>query len=128
MNDQRLTLGVQLGPDSDTDEVELDQLRLRLRERLLELDVDSVESRRAGPAPAGARGLDLLAAGALLVSLSKSATTLKAVVGVVQTWMANRPVHTVELTVGGNTLKVSGVASQEQQRLIDLFIERTAGA
>ena len=83
---------------------------------------------REGLAPPGTRAVDLLAAGALLISLSKPTTLLKTGVGVLQTWTANRPVRTVELTVGGNTLKVSGIGSEEQQRLIDVLVDRSAAS
>ena len=128
MNDQPLIVGVQLEPGVDADAAEVDELRRGLRARLLELDVDSVETPRTGPAPPGTRGVDLVAAGALIVSLSKSTTLLKMVVDVVQSWAASRPARSVELTVGGNSIKVTGIASDEQRRLIELFIERSTGA
>jgi hypothetical protein len=128
VNDQPLIVGVQLEPGVDADAAEVDELRRGLRARLLELDVDSVETPRTGPAPPGTRGVDLVAAGALIVSLSRSTTLLKMVVDVVQSWAASRPARSVELTVGGNSIKVTGIASDEQRRLIELFIERSTGA
>lgn len=126
MDQTVLAVTVTIEPDERTDMVELDEMRLRLRERLLETDVHSVEPIRAGSAPPWTRGVDLVTAGALLVSLSRSAPLLKSVIGAIQVWAANRPQRSVELTIGGNSLKVTGVASAEQQRLIDVFIERTA--
>ena len=76
MNQELLTLGVHLDPGEETDDLELEQMRLQVRERLLELDLHSVQSAPAGPPPAGTRGLDLLAGGARLVSLSKSLVSL----------------------------------------------------
>jgi hypothetical protein len=126
VSQELLTLGVHLDPGEATDDVELEQMRLQVREQLLELDVHAVESAPVGPPPAGTRGLDLLAGGALLVSLSKSPELLKMVVSILQSWAASRPARSVELVVGGNSLKVTGISSDEQQRLIDLFVEQSA--
>jgi hypothetical protein len=68
----------------------------------------------------------VLALGGLVVSLAKSTELLKAVVGVIQSVVAARPGRSVELVVGGDTLKLTGVSSDETRRLIDLFVERHA--
>ena len=47
-------------------------------------------------------------------------------IGVVQSWLAGQQARAVELQIGGDTLKVSGLSSDEQRRLIDLFVKRHA--
>src|SRR5437588_10102363 len=126
MPDDRLQLGIQLDAGADADEHEMDELTARLRRQLLELDVESVDRVRAGEAPPGTRGLDVMVLGGLLVTLSKSPELLKMVTGVVQSWVAGRQGRSVELQVAGETLKVTGVSSEEQQRLINLFVGRHA--
>jgi hypothetical protein len=125
VDDQLLHLGVAIEPAPDVDAVELDELRSSLRAQLLELDVHAVEQVSAGPAPEGTRALELLAGGALLVSVSKSPELLKAVFGVIQGWVSARPGRTVELNVNGNSLKMTGVTAADQERLIDAFIARS---
>ncbi|MFI8308247.1 hypothetical protein ACIF80_33525 [Streptomyces sp. NPDC085927] len=111
------------GPDSDQEE--LDELTRHLRERLLELDVDRVEPVRAGHVPAGAKPVDAIAVGALAVTLAPIA--LRSVLGLVQTWIENRPVRTVSIALGDDSLELEAVSAADQQRLIEAFLAaRTA--
>jgi hypothetical protein len=119
-----LILGLQLDGGPDTDAEELDALTRRLRTELLEFDVQSVELVRGGEPPAGTRGADVLAIGGLLVSLVRSGDKLKMLVGVIQSWVNAQPTRTVELQMEGDTLKLSGISSADQARLIELFIQR----
>ncbi|MER6148110.1 hypothetical protein ACWGPD_33810 [Streptomyces hirsutus] len=110
-------------PDSDREE--LDELTRHLRERLLELDVDRVEPVRADHVPAGAKPADAIAVGALAVTLAPLA--LRSVLGLVQTWIENRPVRTVSITLGDDSLELEAVSAADQQRLIEVFLAaRTA--
>jgi hypothetical protein len=117
-----LTLRVEGGADADAQE--LDDLARRLREQLLELDVRSVEPLPSGEAPPGTRAVDAVALGGLLVTLAKSPELLKTLLGAVQGWLGGQGARSVELQIAGDTLKVSGLSSDEQRRLIDLFVER----
>ena len=67
--------------EPDADDETVDELSRDLRSGLLDLDVDSVSSVPAGPAPAGSKGLDMAAVGALLVQVKDSAQMLTAVIG-----------------------------------------------
>jgi hypothetical protein len=126
MLDEVLQVGLQIDAGADADEQELEELTARLRRQLLELDVESVERVRADEAPPGTRAVDVMMLGGLLVTLGKSPDLLKMVTGVVQSWVAGRQGRSVELQIGGDTLKVSGVSSDEQRQLIALFVERHA--
>ena len=119
-----LTLAVHVegGPDSDAEE--LDELTQRLREELLLLDVRTVEPTRHGEAPPGTRAAQLVAIGGLLVTLSRSADTLKLLVKLIQSWLHAQPARSVELQIAGDTIKLSSASSAEQARLIDLFVQR----
>jgi hypothetical protein len=121
-------LGVQLlVADAEVDEEELDQLAGSLREALLELDVDEVAQATAGEAPEGAKGLELLTIGGLVVRFVLRPDVLRSVVGTIRGWLAPEPVRTVELVLDGDVCKVTGTTSEEQDRLIDLWIARHAG-
>ncbi|HEY3082262.1 MAG TPA: hypothetical protein VGM69_20445 [Chloroflexota bacterium] len=124
MDKDLLSLTVQVEGGADTDAQELDELTRRLRQQLLELDVRSVQPVEAGEPPPGARAADVMVLGSLLVTLVRSPELIKTVVGVVQGWLAGQHARTVELQIGGDTLKVGGLSSAEQRRLIDLFVER----
>jgi hypothetical protein len=119
-----LTLLVDGGVDADARE--LDELTQRLRQRLLETDVRSVESMQAAAPPPGTRAVDAMVIGSLLVTLARSPEVFKSVVGVIQDWVAGNRARSVDLQMGGDTLKVSGLSSEEQRRLIDLFVQRHA--
>ena len=104
----------------DSDQEELDELTHRLRERLLELDVDDVEPIRSGDVPDGAKPVDALAVGALAVTLAPLA--LRSVLDLVRTWIENRPVRTVSISLGEDSLELEAVSSADQRQLIDAFL------
>ncbi|MFJ9660377.1 hypothetical protein ACIRPR_20745 [Streptomyces griseoflavus] len=104
----------------DSDQEELDALALQLRERLLELDVDRVELNRSGDIPAGAKPADAIAVGALVVTAAPF--VLRSAVDLVRTWIENRPVRTVSITLGEDSLEMEAVSSADQQRLIEAFL------
>ncbi|MFI1419989.1 hypothetical protein ACH4VX_18740 [Streptomyces sp. NPDC020731] len=104
----------------DSDQEELDELTLRLRERLLELGVDDVEPIRSGEVPEGAKPVDAIAVGALAVTLAPIA--LRSVLDLVRTWIENRPVRTVGVTLGEDSLELEAVSSADQRRIIDAFL------
>jgi hypothetical protein len=124
MSSDLIQLTVQLEAASDADALEIDQLTSSLRYQLLELDVQSVDPVEAGDAPPGTRGGPLVMFGALLISMARSPEALKALIGTLQSWLASHQAHTVELQMGGDVLKVTGVSSAEQGALVALFIER----
>jgi len=109
-------------PVSDGDDAELADLTQRLRSRLLDLDVDAVDP-VADTSPAeGAKGLETLV-GWLAVRLGKE--TLRQVIGEVIEW-ATRTNHVVEIRYRDELIKVNGVTSTQQERLINDFLDRHA--
>jgi hypothetical protein len=115
-----LILQVQPPPDGDDDE--LSELTQRLRVQLLDLDVDSVDQVAGASERKGAKGLETLI-GWLTVRLGKAA--LRTVISAVVDW-ATRTGHNVEVSYNGDLLKVSGVTSAQQERLINDFLARHA--
>src|SRR5688500_8765451 len=73
--------------EAGADSERVDALARTLRAELLALDVDDVQPVSSGAAPPGARAVDALAVGALLVDLSQSAG-LVAVIGAVRAWLS----------------------------------------
>jgi hypothetical protein len=107
------------GPDADDQEPA--ELAFRLRRELLDLDVDAVEP-AAGQAPEDAKGLGLIAVGALIVRFALRPDVLRAVVSGVRSWAGRQRMCTVKLTLDGDTLEITGPHSAEQERAVDLWI------
>ena len=118
-------VAIELLADPDADDQELAELAYRLRGELLDLDVEAVEPAAAGQAPADAKGIDLLAIGALIVQFANS-DALRSVVSGVWSWAARQRVRSVKLTLDGDSLEITGSRSAEQERLVDLWIARHA--
>ncbi|MEV5239071.1 hypothetical protein AB0K89_08155 [Streptomyces cinnamoneus] len=115
-------MGLVVSGGSDVDQEEVEQLTTQLRRRLLELDVDDVRTARSdGETPEGAKPGELMAVGALAISLAP--TVLRPVLRLVETWMQNRPVRTVKIEVDGHVLELGHVSPQQQQRLVEAFLE-----
>jgi len=117
----RVTLQVQGFPGGDTEElVERTEL---LRRDLLELDVDSVESIDESTGPDQAKGLAVMA-GWLAVQLG-SIDRLRGLLRTLFAW-ARRTQHEVEVSFGGDVLKVTGVTAEQQETIIDAWLAQHA--
>jgi len=115
--------------DSDADDEDRARLARRLRDALLDLDVDAVQEASTGPAPDGSKGVEMVEAGALLVSLAPA--LLASVTDLVRRWLGDRGTRTVRMSVDGNSIEVSGVSSADEERLVEDWLHRgrpTAGA
>lgn len=119
-------LALRLQPGPDVDDEELLDLTSRLRQELLTLDVDEVSVPAVGEAPADAKGLKLLAIGGVVVKFLMRSDVLQAIVATTRSWLARQQVRSVELSIDGDTCKVTGITSDDQDRLIDLWIARHA--
>ena len=114
---------VQVMSAADSDAEELADLAGGLRAELLDVDAASVAPLTAEAAPEGAKGLGDLA-GWLLVQFG-TLDGLRAVVSVVSGW-ASRTGRTVEASIGGDTLNVTGATAQPQEKIIDAWLARHA--
>jgi hypothetical protein len=112
------TLVLKVRPTTDEDDEELAEQAGRLRAQLLDLDVDSVDRVPDDQQIGGAKGLETLI-GWLTVRLGSEG--LRTVVAAVIAW-ASRTGHNVEISYGGDTLKVTGVTSAQQERIINDFL------
>ena len=112
----------------DYDDEELFQLTQGLRAELLELDVDAVGLGSEGEAPDGAKGLELLAIGGLVVKFALNSAVLKSVVDTTTAWLGRQGARSVKLSLDGDTLELTGVSSDEQSKLVEQWIARHADA
>ncbi|BFO16400.1 hypothetical protein SHKM778_27880 [Streptomyces sp. KM77-8] len=58
--------------------------------------------------------------GALAVTLAP--IVLRSVLDLVRTWLENRPVRTVTVTLGDDSLELEGASSADQRRIVDAFL------
>jgi hypothetical protein len=118
-------LGVRLS-DPELDDEELDSLAKRLRTELLELDVfDVVPFEGESNIPLGAKGVESTVVGSLLVKLLSKLDVAK-VMSAVKDWLIRQHLHSIEVTVDGDTLKLTNITSEEQERLVELWVSRHA--
>ena len=113
---------VHVMPVADSDAEEVAELTALLHEDLLELDVAAVDPLPEENVPEGSKGLGVVA-GWLAVQLGPAA--LKLVVDRVAAW-ARRNDRSVEIRLGDEVLKVTGVSQDAQKQLIDGWLARHA--
>jgi len=121
VNDLRLDLGLGTGADAE----ELDAAARDLMRELVELDV-VVSRPSAGDAPAGARAIELATVGALVVKYGAHA--LAPLAKVLQGWLARRSGRTIKLTLGADSIEISGGSAAYQRQLIEVFLNAHAGS
>lgn len=118
-------IGVEFMSGPDADPGEMDALARALRAEILEVDeVDRVDQPSAGPAPQGAKGLDVPAVGALVVSVAPGVQAIAKVIEVVRAWLADRSASAppLQLSVGDKSIVVKADKKQ-QDELVAAFIE-----
>src|SRR5271165_5099274 len=102
-------LTVEVEATADADAEELAQLTNRLRDELLDLDVDAVYSASGGEAPGSSKGLDLLAAGGLVVRFVLRQELLQSIIDGIRSWLGRQHARSIKLTLDGDSLELTGV-------------------
>jgi hypothetical protein len=123
MGDRVSQMFVEIDAGSGDDAEYLARLTYRLRDELLALDVDNVELAAVGEAPDGSMGVSALATGGLVVRFVTQ-DALRLIVSSVRSWLARQHCRSVKLTLGGDSLEVTGISSAAQDKLIDLWMAR----
>lgn len=113
--------------EAGADDARLDTLTRQLGDELRRLDVRDVRPVPAGPAPPGSRGFDVGTIGQILVALVGT-QGLAGVVTAVMAWLdrGHDAPRQVRLEVAGDVLELSGASSEEQDRLVEMFLSRHA--
>jgi hypothetical protein len=127
MADEPTALAMTIDAGGADDDEEVARLAQRLRSELLELDVDDVVVGRQGDAPDGAKGGGLLEFATLVVHFAALPDVLGAVVGCARAWLSRQSAQSLKLTLDGDSLEITGHRSDEQDRLIALWVTRHAG-
>jgi hypothetical protein len=111
--------------EEGVDEEALASLTTHLRSDLLRLDVEDVRALRVGAPPAGARSFDAVAVGTLPFTLGQSTEALRSVTAAILGWLArNKSARKVRLEIDGATLELSEATADDQERLVQLFVDR----
>jgi hypothetical protein len=126
MDEDLNQLEINLRVDDDVSPLEMEELTAAIRRELLQLDVQSVDRISGGPAPDGAKGIELAAIGALIVNLGKATPVLGQVIDVIQAWAARSPNRTVKLTLEGDTLELGGMSETQQRQGVKDWMARHA--
>ncbi|MER7368512.1 effector-associated constant component EACC1 [Nonomuraea wenchangensis] len=117
-----------LHTDPETDREFADQLVRRLRNELIELDVDSVAAPAAGTVPDGAKGVDPVTVGALLVALSASGGVLPTMIGTLRDWLERQAGrHRIAVTIDGDVIELERATAEERRDLLEAYIRRHSG-
>ena len=117
MQDQLRIFMVEEGADAERLDVLAGYLTRDLRE------LDDVELGRVSlEAPPNTRAVDVAAVGSLLVTLLSS-SALPQLINTIRGWLG-RGRSTVRVELDGDTLELSAASSEEQERLIQLFVAR----
>jgi hypothetical protein len=123
MEERPTRLGVQVEAAPDAEPEEIAEATLQLRREIEELDVEAVEVPKAGQAPAGTRGAEVAALGALAVTVANS-QLLGPVLAAIRSWLAGSPQRTVKLELDGDVLELSGISAADQRRLTEEWLRR----
>jgi hypothetical protein len=123
MNNESVNLKVEVRFDQ-AEAAELDQLTTQLRRELLQLDVDDVRRSHAGPPPAGARAVDVVALSQLVVSFGTAAGALASVINAVRDWLDRRTGGSIRVEMDGDPIELTNASDQQQQQLVDAWLAR----
>ena len=116
-------LVLQVLPEMDSDAEELADLAGELQTELLSADVGSVALLSVDTAPDGAKGAGAVAG--WLAAQFGTLDGLRALVAAVRGW-ASRTGRSVEVSIGGDTLKLTAATARQQEEIVAAWLARHA--
>jgi hypothetical protein len=117
-------LRIRLDVSADVDDDVLARMTGDLRDELLDLDVDSVDRPSDGSAPQGTKAGEVLAAGALLLTVAP--TIVEGVVAVLVSWLSRQP---SDVTIEIDGQKFTGPVTRKQRAaLVAAYLARVDDA
>src|ERR1035438_868519 len=118
-------LTVEVGVDGADDE-ELAELTSQLRDHLLDLDVYAVSRTALGETPDGSHGAGPLEFGSLAIQFLLQQEILQSIINSVRFWLGHRRIRAVKLTLDGDSLELTDATSEQQERLVEAWVNRHA--
>ncbi|XUL89162.1 effector-associated constant component EACC1 [Streptomyces galilaeus] len=117
-----------LAPDGAADQEEAERFVARLRAELRGLDIDAPRVRTSasgGVPPEGAKAVDPVTVGAVVLALSASGGVLPALVETLRDWLGRQSArHRVSVTIDGDTIELERASADERRELVDAFVRR----
>lgn len=124
MDQEKTQITLYLYPDPGLSSDEQEESILQLREELLELDIEQVDFVSAEEAPPLSKGDPAFTWGTLLLTLAASGGVLTTLINLLNMWLTRHDRRRIVLEMNGDKLEITGVSSDEQQRLIDIWLIR----
>lgn len=124
MTNQQIQLTLTLDPDSSLDSEGLQNLTLQLREEILELDVEDAKLGRLATAPDGSKVVEPFSLGTIVVTLLAAGGVITTLINAIQSWLTRHDRRSITLEIDGDKLQITGISSEEQQRLTNLWLQR----
>ncbi|MFE9602716.1 hypothetical protein [Streptomyces hokutonensis] len=117
-----------LAPDGAADQEEAERFVGRLRAELRGLDFDALRV-HASPSgdvpPEGAKAVDPVTVGAVVLALSASGGVLPTLVETLRDWLGRQSArHRVSVTIDGDTIELERASADERRELVDAFVRR----
>ncbi|WP_427921600.1 effector-associated constant component EACC1 [Streptomyces sp. cg40] len=114
-----------LTPDGDADAEEVERLASRLRGELRGLDLDALRPFAGDVSPEGAKAVDPVTVGAVVLALSASGGVLPALVETLRDWLGRQSArHRVSVTIDGDTIELEWASADERRELVEAFVRR----
>jgi hypothetical protein len=108
---------------SEADIQEMEKLTLGLRQELLDLDVENVDLVRERDIPDGAKAIEPISWGVLLIKLAASKGALTMLTQTLERWLTSHQTSSITIEYEGKKLSVNGfITPNERQQLIDNWI------
>lgn len=120
-----------LEPDPELDPEAGERLARQLRGELAELEIESIGPAAGGTAPDGAKGIDPVTLGAVIVALSASDASGEVFTTVIETlrdWLGRHSRrHRISVTIDGDTIELERATAGQQRELVDAYVRRHSG-
>ena len=117
-----------LVPDAELDPEAAERRARQLRAEIAELDVESVRSVPTDTVPDGAKGVDGVTLGAVVVALSASGGVFTTLVEALRDWLGRQSArHRISLTIDGDTIELERASAEERRDLVDAYVRRHTG-
>jgi hypothetical protein len=87
----------------------------------------SIEQPSSGPPPSGTRGSELVAFAELVLAVAANREIVIAVLAAAQDWIVGRRRGRLEVAFGDDRLVLESATAQQQQLLVETFVDRILG-
>jgi len=114
-----------LEPDEDVDAEQAGRLGYLLRGELRALDIEGLRAVNGDAPPDGAKAVDPVTVGAVVLAFSAPGGVLVALVATLQDWLGRQSTRNrISVTIDGDTLELEHASADERRELIDGFVRK----